>query len=310
MSQQKINFRQERDLGSVLGDAIKFIKQNFKPFFLSIILIVGPFLLLMSILYAYVQENMLSYYKPNPATPFGLFNQDYFLSIAFMVIGGFIVNILLSGVTYNYLCLYNEKPFGEKITTSEVARRLWDNIGRLIISAVTFMLTIIFILFVIAVICIGGLSGLGIAGGVIIGILIFFAAIIFLPVFMYLVPASFYLVVRDNVFIFTAIGTVRKFLSGNFWWTWLMMIVTLMAVGILQGIFNLPATIISMLKMFRLGQASESGNSLLLIVFYTLGMFLTYCTSSISHIITAFNFMSHEEKHEGKGLQAKIEEII
>jgi hypothetical protein len=310
MQQQKINFRQERDFGSVLGDSIKFLKQNFKSFFSSVILIVGPFILVISILYSFVQTSMMSNIQRNPANPLAMFNNDYFMSVGIMVFSGFVSNILLSSVSYNYMCLYNEKPFGEKISVSEVARRLWDNIGRLLISAITFLIVMVVFIVLIVLICIGMFSGLGIGGGILIGLIIFFGMIIFTPVLMYFVPASFYLVVRDNVFIFTAMGKVRKYLSGNFWWTWLIMVVTLICLGILQGLFNLPATIMGMAKLFSRGQEAGSDNSVLLMVFYTLGMFLTYCTSSVSHIITAFNFMSHEEKHEGKGLQSKIDEIM
>lgn len=308
--QQKINFNQERDFGLVLGDSLKFLKQNFKSFFASIILIVGPLILLMGLMYAYVQTSMMSNIQRNPANPLAIFNSDYFMALGTMMLCGFLSNIMLSGVTYNYMCLYNEKPFGEKITVSEVASRLWNNIGPLLISATVFLLTILFLIVVIVLICIGMFSGMGIAGGVIIGLILFFALIIFSPVFAYFVPASFYLVVRDNVFIFTAMGKVRKYLSGNFWWTWLLMTVALISLGILQGLFNLPASVISMMKMFSRSKEAGADDSILLMVFYTLGMFLTYCTSSISHVITAFNFMSHEEKFEGTGLQSRIDEVI
>lgn len=310
MQQQKINFRQERDFGSVLGDSLKFLKQNFIPFFASVILIVGPLILLMGLMYAFVQTSMMSNIQRNPANPLAIFNSDYFMALGTMALSGFLSNILLSGVTYNYMCLYDEKTVGEKITVSEVASRLWNNIGSLLISAIVFLLTILFLIIIIALICIGMFSGLGMAGGVLIGLILFFAMIIFTPVFAYFVPASFYLVVRDHVFIYTAMGKVRKLLSGNFWWTWLIMVVTLICLSILQGLFNMPASIISVMKIFSRSQEVGTDNSILLMVFYTLGMFLTYCTSSISHIITAFNFMSHEEKHEGKGLQSRIEEIV
>ena len=129
-----------------------------------------------------------------------------------------------------------------------------------------------------------------------------------MPVLSYFVPASFYLVIRDHVFIYNAMGTVRKYLSGNFWWTWLIMVVVLISLFVLQTIFSLPATTLTLMKVFNRSQ--ESGdNSVLMMTLYTIGMFLTYCTYSITQIISAFNFMSHEEKHEGKGLQSRIEEI-
>jgi hypothetical protein len=309
--QQKIEFRKERDFSSTLGDSLKFLKQNFKPFFGSIILIVGPIILITSIAYAYMQASILSSTQ-NKISPF---SGDYFLNLGTTFFLSMLSNILLSAVVYNYMGLYYEKSFGEQITISEVGKRVWNNIGRLIASVVTFTLVAVLIFFVIALICIGIGSFMGIGGAIVMGLLIFFAVAILAPVLLYMVPAGFFVVVRDEVFIFTALGKVKRYLSGNFWWTWLIMVVAFIGLGILQTIFNLPATVMVIMSTFsRIREVSEgvdtSGSSpIWLIVFYTLGMFLSTCTYSISHLICAFNFMSHEEKHEGQGLLSRIDEI-
>lgn len=314
MQQQKIEFRKERDFGSVFGDSLKFLKQNFKSFFASVILIVGPFILLMGIGYAYMQTTIMSKVMSNPANPMGIFTPDYFYSIGIMLFSGLLANILLSGVVYNYMLLYNEKPFGEKISVSEVGKRVWGNIGSLTISSITFIISLVLAITIIVLICVGLVSMLGVAAGVIIGLSLFVGIAIYTPVICYFIPATFYVVVRDGDFIFKAMGKVKKYLSGNFWWTWLIMFVALIVLGILQMLFNLPATIITLTSTFSrmkdLGTVQpESGSNILLMIFYTLGMFLTYCTTSISHLIAAFNFISHEEKHEGNGLLSRIDEI-
>jgi hypothetical protein len=264
----------------------------------------------MGLMYAYVQTTMMSNLTRDPSNPFGIFNSDYFTALGTTVFCGFLSNILLSSVTYNYMCLYHEKATGEKITVSEVATKLWSNIGRLLISSIVFLITMVLIITIITLICIGIFSGLGVGGAVVIGLTLFFSMVIFIPVFTYFIPASFYIVIRDNLFIYNAIAKVRKYLSGNFWWTWLIMVVALICLGILQGLFSLPASIMMMTKLFSRGQGTGGDSSVLLMVLYTLAMFLTYCTYSILQIVAAFNFMSHEEKHEGKGLQSRIEEIV
>ena len=314
MQQQKIEFRRERDFGSVLGDSLKFIKQNFKTFFASIVFIVGPFILLMGFGYAYMQTNVISSVFKNPGNPAGIFNTSYFLSIGAMVFGGLLANILLSSVVYNYMILYNEKPIEEKISISEVGKKVIANIGKLTVSAIVLIFTLVIVFGILILIGVGLASILGVAGGVILVLLLIVALLILTPVIAYFIPAVFYVVVRDGSFIFSSMSKVKKYLANNFWWTWLIMVVALISLGILQTIFNLPATILSMMSMFsrvkEIGNATtESSSNILLIVFYTLGMFLTYCTSSISHLISAFNFMSHEEQHEGKGLLSRIDEI-
>lgn len=309
----KINFQQERDFGAIFSDTLSFLKQNFKPFFLSVVLIVGPIILIMGLAYAFVQTTIMSAVtqQRDPSNPFGMFTQDYFMALATIMFCGFISNILLSAVSYNYLSLYQEKSINEPITVSEVAKRVWDNIGRLLISSLVFLLVLLLAIGVLVLISIGLFSNMGFGLIFLMGFLFFIAAAIYFPVISYFIPASFFVVVRDNLFIFPAMAKVKKYLSGNFWWTWLIMVVAMIALGILQGLFNLPATIITMTKMFsRMATGSaEEDSSILLMVFYTVGMFLTYCMYSITHIIAAFNFMSHEEKHEGKGMMAQIESI-
>lgn len=314
MQQQKIEFRKERDFGSILGDSLKFIKQNFKSFFGSVILIVGPFILLMGLGYAYMQTSMMNMMYSKPSNPFAMFNSTYFLSIGVMMFCGLLANILLSGVVYNYMIIYQEKQFGEVITVSEVGKRVWSNIGRLTIASIIFIIVFILVLTVLVLIGVGFVSMLGAVAGVLLALVLIFGLLIFTPVLTYFIPASFFVVVRDNLSIFSSMTKVKKYLSGNFWWTWLIMVVALFGLGILQMLFNLPASIVTMMNTFtRMSDMNnvqpEAGNNILLMVFYTLGMFLTYCTSSISHLISAFNFMSHEEQHEGKGLMSRIDEI-
>ena len=45
-----IEFKKERDLGAIINDTFKFIRENWKPYFGAIIKIVGPFILVGSIL--------------------------------------------------------------------------------------------------------------------------------------------------------------------------------------------------------------------------------------------------------------------
>lgn len=311
----KINFQQERDFGQLFSDTLLFIKQNFTSFFGSIIFIAGPLILVMGLAYAYVQTSIMSSIatrQTDPSNPFAMFNGDYFFGMGIVFLSATLAFILVGAVTFHYMCLYNEKPIEEKVTISEVSKRLMTNIGKLLASSLAFMLSMFLIILVVVLIAIGVGSGLGIAAGVLIGLALFIGAIIFMPVIHYFITATFYVIVRDRLFLFPAMGKVKKYLSGNFWWTWLIMVVLLIVLGFMQMIFSLPASIITMGKMFtRLANHStaDEGSSVLLMVFYTLSMFLTYCSYSISHVASAFNFLSHEEKHEGKGMMAQIESI-
>lgn len=311
MQAQKIEFRKEREFTGVLGDSIKFLKQNFKPLFLSIMLIIGPIVLLSGLAYSFMQTSMLSNSFTNPGSVFG---QAYFMTIGVVYLLMLVNSVLLNSVVFNYMCLYQEKEAGAKITVSEVASRVWSNIGRVLGSMGLLIILLIAVGVVVSLIGVG-FGSMGWAGIVLLILAIIFGGLIYGPILTYYLSAGFFVVVRDRIMIMGAFGKVRSYLYGNFWWTWLILVVAMISLSILQVVFNLPATILTMTETFTRmrhitdGSGMGGDHSVLLIIFYTLGRFLTTCSFAILHLICAFNFLSHEEKHEGQGMLGRIEEI-
>ncbi len=311
MQAQKIEFRKEREFTGVLGDSIKFLKQNFKPLFLSVILIIGPVVLLSGLAYSFLQTSMLSNTFTNPGN---LFGQAYFVTIGVVYLLMLVNSVLLNSVVFNYMCLYQEKEAGEKITVSEVGARVWSNIGRVLGSMALLIMLLIAIAIVVGLIGVG-FASMGAVGIVLLILAIIFGGLIYGPVLSYYLSAGFFVVVRDKMMIMGAFGKVRNYMYGNFWWTWLILVVAMISLSILQVVFNLPATILTMTETFTRmrhitdGSGMGEDHSILLIIFYTLGRFLTTCSFVILHLICAFNFLSHEEKHEGQGMLGRIEEI-
>lgn len=311
MQVQKIEFRKEREFTAVLGDSIKFLKQNFKPLFLSVILIIGPVVLLSGLAYSFLQTSMLSNTFTNPGSMFG---QAYFITIGVVYLLMLINSVLLNSVVFNYMCLYQEKEAGEKITVSEVGARVWSNIGRVLGSMGLLIILLVAVAIVVGLIGVG-FASMGAVGIVLLILAVIFGGLIYGPVLSYYLSAGFFVVVRDKIMIMGAFGKVRNYLYGNFWWTWLILVVAMISLSILQVVFNLPATILTMTETFTRmrhitdGSGMGEDHSILLIIFYTLGRFLTTCSFVILHLVCAFNFLSHEEKHEGKGMLGRIEEI-
>lgn len=311
MQAQKIEFRKEREFTGVLGDSIKFLKQNFKPLFLSVILIIGPVVLLSGLAYSFLQTSMLSNTFTNPGSMFG---QAYFVTIGVVYLLMLVNSVLLNSVVFNYMCLYQEKEAGEKITVSEVGARVWSNIGRVLGSMALLIMLLVAVAIVVGLIGVG-FASMGAVGIVLLILAIIFGGLIYGPVLSYYLSAGFFVVVRDKMMIMGAFGKVRNYMYGNFWWTWLILVVAMISLSILQVVFNLPATILTMTETFTRmrhitdGSGMGEDHSILLIIFYTLGRFLTTCSFVILHLICAFNFLSHEEKHEGQGMLGRIEEI-
>lgn len=312
MQSQKIEFRKEREFTSVLGDSIKFLKQNFKPLFSAILLIIGPIVLLSGLAYSFLQSYILS---GSYSTGGGIFSETYFIYMGLVYLLMLINSVLLNSVVFNYMCLYQEKEAGEKISVSEVASRLWSNIGRVLASMAILLLLLIAVIIVVVLIGVG-FASMGVFGGIILALAVIFGGIIYGPVLTYYLSAGFYVVVRDGGLIMGAFGKVKGYLSGNFWWTWLIMIVAMISLSIIQFVFNLPATVLTMTETFtRIRHISDGSgmtggdHSVLLIIFYTIGRFLSTCSYAVMHLVCAFNFLGNEEKYEGKGMIGRIEEI-
>lgn len=312
MSSTKIEFRKEREFTTVLGDSLSFLKQNFKPLFSAILLIIGPIILLSGLAYSFLQTYVLGNAFSGMS---GVFSQTYFLYMGVVYLLMLVNSILLNSVVFNYMCLYNEKEAGEKISVSEVASRVWSNIGRVLGSMTILLLLLVALVIVIVLIGIG-FSSMGVFGGILIVLVIIFGGLIYAPILTYYLSAGFFVVVRDEKLIMAGFGKVRNYMPGNFWWTWLVMLVAMISLSILQVVFNLPAAVISMTETFtRVRQMADgsgvagSDHSVLLIICYTVGRFLTTCSFAIMHLICAFNFLGNEEKHEGKGMIGRIDEI-
>jgi hypothetical protein len=257
-----------------------------------------------------LRNNILS----NPGDVWAIFNSTYFITIGITFFFSLLIQILLNSIVFSYMKLYDEKEFGEKISVGEVGKRVLSNLGLMLGSVVALFFMSIIISIVITLIVVGIMSIGGVGISILMGFSVFFACVIFLPVIFYMVSAGFYVVIRDDVFIFSALGKVRKYLSENFWWTWLIMIVSIISIYVLFILFSLPSGIINMIDMFSRAKSTDafSGDaspSIIIMALHTITMLLTTCTSSILNLICAFNFLSHEEKQEGKGLQSRIEEI-
>ena len=57
---ERVNFRQVREFAEIINVTFSFIRQNFKPLGKVIIYIVGPFILVSSLVGGFMQESMLS----------------------------------------------------------------------------------------------------------------------------------------------------------------------------------------------------------------------------------------------------------
>ena len=147
MNQEKINFRQARDFGETFNVSVKFLRQNFKLFFQSLIFIAGPFVLISAIAGAFYQSNSIevsSLGRFSGGNPLAQYGWSFLIFMLAAIVSG----IALIGTTFSFMITYMEKgPNGFGV--NDVANKLIKNIGNIL--SVFFVLTLIAILIIAVV---------------------------------------------------------------------------------------------------------------------------------------------------------------
>lgn len=311
MYQEKIRYNTSRDFGETFNVSIRFIRQNFKLFFQSLLLIAGPFIVLSAICYAYYQWDQMSvllrgFTHIGSRSPFS-FIQINNLSYILYVLSAAISNLVLMGVIYAFVLVYGERGPGN-FTVGDVARRLRQSIGGMI--GMFFLFNFLFI------ITVGLIAGtiylLGNVSGALVVLAIFaliVAMLLVLPNFIWQYSMAYLVKMQDNDLMFDAFGRTREAMRGNYWWTWLIVVSAFIFVFIAAAAFGTPLVIFG----FAIGALNIGRDSQL---FGTVFFILTFMSSffgsllySVVYIVSTFHFYSLVEKKEGTGLLERIDEI-
>jgi len=312
---EKIELRKVRDFGQLFSDSIAFIRLNFKSYFGIIILLAGPFVLLTGLLMGYLQFIAEKLASSTIAT--GIFKTpNMFIgnSLSTLMLFGLIF-LLTTLVTNASIALYfklydkevpEELPIQRRSISPLLAVACWRLFYNLL------LLSVISGVIVFALVGIFALLSFIPYMAVIVGILAFFACFIFIPALTYVVSVANFIVIRDEILITKAIGKAWRYMRGNFWWTWLLMFCTVLSLGMIYGLFNMPYTILVVFKSFTRHAAnmpqSSVNDSILYVALSALSMFGSMVV--ISPIFTGvciFNFYNHEERHEGTSLMSRID---
>jgi hypothetical protein len=304
MNQEKINYRVARDFGETFNVSIKFLRQNYKLLIQSLILLAGPFILITAIIGAFYQANAIeTMSNPGNKNIFSQFGWNYLL----FIIAGIVSNLMIIGVVYSFMIEYADKGHGN-FQLNDVAKRLTSNIGNIL--SVFFSLTFLILLFL------GAIIGIFIAIGtslpwlaVLLGFICVIGLLILFPPLMWQLSVVYMVKMTDNENVFDSYGKTRSVMKGNFWWTWVIVICSSLAIGVISFVFSLPQVIYQMVEMFSRMRGDQSEVS---IVFLIVATICTFCTSilySLLYLVNAFHYFSLNEKKEGTGLMERINDI-
>jgi len=302
---EKIEFNVERDFSDTFNVSFKFLKQNFKPLLKTLLYLVGPFLFLSALLNGIFTQNSfdISSMISGGTSPLSMLGPVYFFTIITSIISG----IILVGVTFEYIVLYEEKGY-KGFDVKDVWQAFVKDLGR-ITGAFFGLLFVGIVLVIVLGIIIGLFSIMGTAGGIIIGLLMVIGLFIIGLPFAFVFIAVYLIVIREKIGFWAALSKARFLLKGNFWNTWVVIFIAYLIVGIIGVIFVIPQSIVTGLVTFNSIQNGVSDYSILLIVFTTIGVFGASLVNALLYIMISFQYYSLNEQKQGTGLLSQIDSI-
>ncbi len=306
MNQEKINFRQVRDFGETFNVTVKFLRQNFKLFFQSLIFIAGPFVLVSAIAGAFYQSsaieisNLSRFTSGNPLAQYGW-------SFLIFLLSALVSGIVLIGTTYSFMINYMEKgPNG--FTVNDVANKLIQNITNLLIVFIVLTLLAIVIFAVIAGIIIGLTTAVPFLG-ILFALAFIFGMLILFPPLMWQLSVVYLVKMQEDRGVFESFGRTREVMRGNFWWTWVIVVCAAIAIGIVGFVFTLPQVVYQMVLLIS---HMKNGGGETPVAFLIIATICTFCSTilySVLYVINAFHYYSLAEAKDGVGLMERINEI-
>ncbi|MCW3084533.1 MAG: hypothetical protein JWP12_1899 [Bacteroidetes bacterium] len=305
MNQEKINYRVARDFGETFNISIKFLRQNFKLFFQSVVFIAGPFLLLSAIASAFYQADALAQLSTGRANIFAQFGTMYFV---YLIAASF-SNLALTGTVFAYMLVYSEKGPGN-FSVNDVARRLWASAGGLIIVFLLFTFLIGLAVGFLVIVFAGVIQSSPVLA-VLLGLCLFVGMLLLMPPLIWQLSVVYLVKMQDNDIPFDAYGKTRQVMKGNYWRTWLLTVCTFLTIGIASFAFAIPQAVYRWIVMYTAarqgGSMGETSVTFLIIV--TLCTFGTTLIYSVLYVISGFHYYSLAEKKDGAGLMERINEI-
>ncbi|MFN8205901.1 MAG: hypothetical protein U0T82_00635 [Bacteroidales bacterium] len=286
MNQPIIEFKKEREFGDVLNATFAFIGQEFKPLGKALLYYAVPVILLAGIAMGFFQSKALPYQMGNAATtnPFGYIIE--FLGLYLLVIIMTILSqTMVMTILYGYIKLYNERG-KDNFTFEDVKAEIGKNFARILGATL--------------------LTGLI----VIIGSILCIIPGIYMGVSLSLISAA---IVFEGKTVGEGFSRSFDLTKLAWWWTFLLIFLVFLIVGVLGSIVQIPMTVIGVTS--ALMEATKNGGEIpdslktFMIVYSSISTVISTLLYTIAYTAIAFQFYNLVEKKEKPSLEAKINQI-
>ncbi|MCW8811101.1 MAG: hypothetical protein OQK64_09110, partial [Ignavibacteriaceae bacterium] len=255
MDQTKIEFRKVRDFGGLLGVTFDYIRQNFKLLFKSNLLIGAPFILLAGVFMGLYQSSLFNFRVQPEIEQFGI---PFLFSMFFMMLSYLVITI----VTYSHLILYKTSEPGN-FDIDDVWQMVKRNFWMILFTGIGYSI-LAFIGFIFLII----------------------------PGVYFSIALSIIFIVRleERLDFFDSVSRCIKIVSGNWWFTFGIIIVVGMIQGFLGFVLYVPNYIVTIFLAFAGVDSSTGDTGRVLYIISSIIASLGVLLYSISTIAIAFQY--------------------
>jgi hypothetical protein len=286
MSNPPIEFHKQRELGELITDTFRFIKENFKPLFKVIFKVTGPvfFILLLAIgYYSYLGMDILE--NPYLISSMEMDMGTYFISLFIIFLSLMAFYVLLYGSVLHYIESY--KNNAGKVEETEIYSGVKNDFGKLL-----------GLIFIAGIITIAGLLLCVLPG-------------VYLWVPMSLAPA---ILIFTKKPVFDAIGYAFDLIKNNWWTSFASLFIISLLVYIIGIIFQVPLTIYFFIKTLASSQETSVADTSavvdwIYIFFNVVSSLFQYLLSVIIIVASAFIYYHLDEKKNATGSYQRISNL-
>lgn len=282
---ETVNFKKQRELGSILTDVFKFIRLTWKSLFGMILKVAGPALLIMLGAYIfYMQSIKSSFGMLESVGTLSNFSTNMVLAFLVLILAGMVYYALLNGVVLHFIKSYikNDGTIVKEEVSTGVKKDFWKLIGTSIL--------------------VGLIVGAGAMFCVIPGIY-----------FGVALSVAYAVVVFEERDVTDAISYCFNLIKGEWWITFATFLVIFLLYYFIMIIFQVPQYIYFFINTLTMSQEVSADPASMIDWVYisltTIGMVFQYLLYAIISISTAFVYFNLNEKKNFTGTMETIETI-
>jgi len=284
-----IEFKKERDLGAIITDTFKFIRENWNDYFIAIIKIVGPFILIGTIIMVFfmgsfsgIMSDIQGVGNDDPSAVFGFFG-SMFGWLGLLILVGTIIYVMISVTSLYFIKSYISNK-GD-IEFDEIRSNVFQNIWKFIGLGILILIMVMF------------------------GAILCYLPGIYLAIVFSLATS---IMVFENKSIGDTISHSFTLIKGEWWTTFGVLLLVSILVSILGSIFSIPAFLYQIIKMgTMIGEEDPTAmfdlfKDPIYVALNVLSYIGKFILSSITMIATVFVYY---DLNEQKNLTGTIEKI-